>query len=323
MARVLVPGTPTQPPCERAAVAGRLSEPLLRGAQSHCSLHDTRDAQRPVLSDARVSRAYAQTRRTSLLRTVTEAPKNATRQGPRHCGHWGRWLPAVGLSWGCAEVVGVSSSWASTHHVPAVPPQPILPTETVLGIADVPRGQNPSAPGGQPCGQEELLGEAHEPALNSRVLGPSGADQEGRRAPCAPSPQPPMARFQPAAPLCAASPAGFQPRSKPPKQHTTSLWLAQTQPCKKPGDVHMPCPYPRPYQDTLSRPRRGRRSSYPGHPEHPNHHGSQATRGLGASAHPHTCSPSEGGSGTGRDTKLPTLQLGSWWEKIKRMRNQI
>jgi len=84
------------------------------------------------------------------------------------------------------------------------------------------------------------------------------------------------------------------------------------QPCKKPGDVHMPCPYPHPYQDTLSRPRRGRRSSYPGHPEHPTHHGSQATRGLGASAHPHTCSPSEGGSGTGMDTKLPTLKLGNW-----------
>lgn len=81
---------------------------------------------------------------------------------------------------------------------------------------------------------KELLGEVHEPPLNSQVLSPSGPDQEGRRAPCALSPQPPMARFQPAALLYAASPARLQPRSKP-KQHTTSLWLAQTQACKKPG----------------------------------------------------------------------------------------
>lgn len=64
------------------------------------------------------------------------------------------------LRWGCAEVLGVSSSRAATHHVPVVPPQPVLATKTIPSIADTPWGQSASGRARRAAGAsgQEALG---------------------------------------------------------------------------------------------------------------------------------------------------------------------
>lgn len=147
----------------------RLSEPPLGGARESPQPPGSTSRAEVCLRDAPVSRAPSRTLRTSTVRTVTEVPKITTRPEAWALQTLGPMAPCSRTmlrSWGSAAVGPLPTMHQWHPHSPFWRPKPRL------GIADAPRGQNPSTRGTQ--GSRRTCTGGHGPTAGPRGQEPLG-----------------------------------------------------------------------------------------------------------------------------------------------------